>query len=148
MIDRLIKLLAGEEQPSTETASDDLELAVAALLVEAAHMDTAFDATERSTIERLLAERFELDHGAVQALIAEAERKVQAGHQLFPFTNEICKQLSPEVRIEIIEMLWRVSHADGHIEKHEEQLIQRIAGLLHVSDRDRVRLKLKVVVDG
>jgi len=45
-----------------------------------------------------------------------------------------------------VEMLWRVSHADGHIDKHEEQLIQRIAGLLHISDRDRVRLKLKVVV--
>ena len=45
-------------------------------------------------------------------------------------------------------MLWRVSHADGRIDKHEEQLIQRIAGLLHISDRDRVRLKLKVVVAG
>jgi uncharacterized tellurite resistance protein B-like protein len=45
-------------------------------------------------------------------------------------------------------MLWRVSHADGRIDKHEEQLIQRIAGLLHISDRDRVRLKLKVVADG
>ena len=40
----------------------------------------------------------------------------------------------------------RFSQADGHIDKHEEQLIQRIAGLLHISDRDRVRLKLKVVV--
>ena len=42
-------------------------------------------------------------------------------------------------------MLWQVSHADGRIDKHEEQLVQRIAGLLHISDRDRVRLKLKVV---
>ena len=40
----------------------------------------------------------------------------------------------------------------GFVEKpplaHAKELIQRIAGLLHISDRDRVRLKLKVVVAG
>jgi len=41
-----------------------------------------------------------------------------------------------------------VSNADGRIDKHEEQLVQRIAGLLHISDKDRMRLKLKTIVAG
>ncbi len=51
MIDRLIELLQGEERPPAHPGTDDLERAVAALPVEAAHMDTTFDAKERSAIK-------------------------------------------------------------------------------------------------
>ncbi len=50
MIDRLIDFLTGREAPASAAVHDELELAVAALLVEAARMDTDFDSTERSVI--------------------------------------------------------------------------------------------------
>ena len=31
----------------------------------------------------------------------------------FPFTHEICKGLSPEQRVGIIEMMWNVAYSDG-----------------------------------
>ena len=59
MIDRLLDFLAGRAAPAVAKSTDELELAVAALLIEAARMDESFDAAERAAIERLLAQRFD-----------------------------------------------------------------------------------------
>jgi uncharacterized tellurite resistance protein B-like protein len=57
--------------------------------------------------------------------------------QYFPFTREICTLLSPEQRIEIIEMLWKVAYSDGVLDPHEDMLLRQIAGLIHVPDKER-----------
>jgi uncharacterized tellurite resistance protein B-like protein len=41
-------------------------------------------------------------------------------------------------RIELVGMLWDVAYADDQLHPEEELLIRRIAGLISVSDRDRV----------
>ena len=87
MLDRLLNFLTGAEVPSSEPRPDELELAVAALLVEAARMDDSFDAAERSTIERLLAARFDLTPEAVHTLVEAAEQRVRDSAQYFPFTH-------------------------------------------------------------
>ena len=137
MIERLLTFLAGMEAPAAEPKPDELELAVAALLIEAARMDDDFDAAERATIERLLAERFDLAPEAVRALVETAEQKVRDTAQYFPFTREITKRLSTEQRVGIIEMLWEVAYADGIIDPYEDMLLRQIAGLIHVPDRER-----------
>ena len=60
MIDRLLDFLAGRDVPALGDSPDELQLSVAALLIEAARMDNSFDATERAMIDRLLAKRFDL----------------------------------------------------------------------------------------
>ena len=106
-------------------------------LIEAARMDSNFDAAERATIGRLLATRFDLD--SMQSLVEQTDRKVQYSAQYFPFTVEICTRLSPEQRVEIIEMLWNVAYADGVLDPHEDMLLRQIAGLIHVPDKERGR---------
>jgi uncharacterized tellurite resistance protein B-like protein len=137
MIERLLNFLTAMETPAAAPKPDDLELAVAALLIEAARMDEHFDAAERSTIERLLAERFDLTPEAVSKLAEAAEQKVRDTAQYFPFTREITKRLSTEQRVGIIEMLWEVAYADGILDPHEDMLLRQIAGLIQVPDRDR-----------
>jgi uncharacterized tellurite resistance protein B-like protein len=137
MIERLLNFLSGEDAPEIRSGADDLHLAVAALLIEAARMDEHFEATERETIERLLAQRFDLSADAVAALVTAAEEKIRDATQYFPFTREILKQLTTEQRVEIIEMLWEVAYADGVLDAHEDMLLRQIAGLIHVPDRDR-----------
>ena len=136
MIDRLLNLLTARHVPALKE-SDELQLSVAALLVEAARMDSNFDAGERATIECLLAEKFKLEPQAVQSLMEEAQCKVEYSAQYFPFTHEICQRLSLEQRIEIIEMLWTVAYADGMLDPEEDMLLRQIAGLIHVPDRER-----------
>ncbi|MFA5950862.1 MAG: TerB family tellurite resistance protein [Hyphomicrobium sp.] len=137
MIDRLLAFLSGSETPDLKKAADDLEFAVAALLIEAGRMDGNFDAAERATIERLLAAKFELAPDAVRLLVETAERRVEHSAQYYPFTREICQRLSPEGRAEIIEMLWKVAYSDGTLDPQEDALLRQVAGLIHVPDRDR-----------
>ena len=127
---------------------EPLELATAALLIELARSDFAESSTELDAVRQLLQKRFGLTADAVDKLLAEAGRRADQAVSLHEFTHRLNTELPESEKLGIIEMLLRVSHADGHIDKHEEQLIQRIAGLLHISDRDRVRLKLKVVMAG
>ena len=137
MLDRLMNFLSGAEAPSTQAGPDELQLAVAALLVEAARMDDNFDTGERGAIERLLAARFDLAPEVVHTLVAAAEQKMDATTQYFPFTRAITTRLSTEQRVGIIEMLWEVAYADGALDPQEDMLLRQIAGLIHVPDRER-----------
>jgi uncharacterized tellurite resistance protein B-like protein len=149
MIETLKRMFAG--QPAAQgllEQREPIELATAALLIELARADFSEASTELEAIRQLLQKRFSLSTEAVEKLLAEAGRRADDAVSLHEFTHRLNTELPQSEKLGIVEMLWRVSHADGHIEKHEEQLIQRIAGLLHISDRDRVRLKLKVVMAG
>jgi uncharacterized tellurite resistance protein B-like protein len=149
MIETLKRMFAG--QPAAQgllEQREPIELATAALLIELARSDFSEASTELDAIRQLLQKRFALSAEAVDKLLAEAGRRADDAVSLHEFTHRLNTELPQSEKLGIVEMLWRVSHADGHIDKHEEQLIQRIAGLLHISDRDRVRLKLKVVMAG
>jgi uncharacterized tellurite resistance protein B-like protein len=125
---------------------EPLELATAALLLELARADFSESAAEKDAISHLLQRRFGMSMAATDKLLAEAAQRADRAVSLHEFTHRLNRELPESDKLAIIEMLWRVSNADGRIDKHEEQLVQRIAGLLHISDRDRMRLKLKTVV--
>jgi uncharacterized tellurite resistance protein B-like protein len=137
MIDRVLDFLTGRNAPALADKPDELELAVAALLIEAGRMDDQFDAPERATTERLLKDRFDLSHDAVQSLMEAAEAAVRQSTQFFPFTREIVQRISHEDRAHILEMMWEVAYADGVLDPQEDALLRRIAGLIHVSDQER-----------
>jgi len=137
MIDRVLDFLTGKAAPTTAKGEHDFELAVAALLIEAERMDDCFDSAERAMIEHVLAAKFSMDHVEVQELIAAAEKAVRNATQLFPFTQKIVKTMPPEDRHHILELMWKVAYADGTLDPHEDMLLRRIAGLLHVPDRER-----------
>ncbi|MGH8178515.1 MAG: TerB family tellurite resistance protein [Steroidobacter sp.] len=143
-----LKKIFGVDPPVAGMLEDrePFELATAALLVELARSDFSESGAEVEAIRHLLQKRFSLSDAALDTLIADAGRRADRAVSLHEFTHRLNRELPEADKLAIVEMLWRVSHADGRIDKHEEHLIQRIAGLLHISDGDRVRLKLKVVV--
>ncbi len=144
MLARMLDFLNGKAAPLVER-SDELQLAVAALLIEAARMDNDFAAEERAIIERLLAATYHKSPQEAHSLIEEAEAKVRHATQVFPFTQEICRSLAPEQRGHIIEMLWKVAYADGILDAHEDMLVRRIAGLIHVPDRERMEARQRAL---
>jgi uncharacterized tellurite resistance protein B-like protein len=149
LLGQLKKIFGNEPLPRGVLEDrEPFELATAALLVELSRSDFSESVAEVTAIRHLLQKRFALDETALERLMADAGRRADRAVSLHEFTHRLNRELPEPEKLAIVEMLWRVSHADGRIDKHEEQLIQRIAGLLHISDRDRVRLKLKVVVDG
>jgi uncharacterized tellurite resistance protein B-like protein len=145
MIDRLFDWLK-EGGPDLSRGKDELQLAVAALLLEAAIVaDGQFDERERSVIRQLLERRFHLAPADAEALVVAAVRRVEGSAQLFGFTSTINGQLSRERKIDVIEMLWEVAYADGVLDPLEDSLLRRIAGLIDISDRERGEAKLRVL---
>src|SRR6266436_7184841 len=101
MLDRIRKLLLSPEHAAP--AHDDLQIAVAVLLVEAARMDDHFDDAERAVIERLLAEKFQLTQAATRELLKLAEATAESSNQLHPFTRLAVQRMDPQQRIRLIE---------------------------------------------
>jgi len=140
MLNRIKSLLAGEDRdsaPAKNHSISDKQLAAAALLVEAAHMDTSFDQAERTTIERAVQRRFDLNEEEAATLIAEAEKVQNESNQLLHFTRTIKDHFPEEERVELMEMLWEVVYADGELDQYEANLMRRIGGLIYVPDRER-----------
>lgn len=138
MIDRLKALFRGFDEggDARRAEGEDHQIAAAALLVEAAHLDSDFSAFERSKILDLLIDRFSLSADDAEALLSAAEDKVDATSHLQRWTQTLKRALDHEERIEVLEMLWEVVYADGELHDYEANLIRRVTGLLHVSDRD------------
>jgi uncharacterized tellurite resistance protein B-like protein len=145
MFDHLLKFLGSGEWPHETDLADQLDVAVAALLVEAGRMDGNFDDTERQTIEQLLRLRFNLDSEAAGRLLATAERVNAESTQLFRFTHLVVERLAPEQRVRVIEMLWETVYAHGVVSPSQDALIRRVAGLIYVSDRDRGDARQRVL---
>jgi uncharacterized tellurite resistance protein B-like protein len=144
MFDQLIDFLTGSSSPAAGGVNQ-LQIAVAALLVQVALMDDQFEPAERAVIARLLAERFGLDSDAVARLMATAERKSEQSTQLYPFVRLLLERFDEIERVQMVEMLWEVAYADGVLHPDEDALIRRVGGLLYVSDHDRGTARKRVL---
>jgi len=143
MFDRLMKLLSNSE--SQTGLSEDLRVAVAVLLLEAAHRSDHFGPGDQALIARLLTEKFALSKEQCEQLVAASEARVEQLVQLQPYTHTIFTHMDIPERIQVIEMLWEVVYADGVLDPEEDALIRRLGGLIDVSDRDRVLARQRVV---
>lgn len=107
-------------------------LALAALMVQLARADGAFDEDERAEIEALLEARFEDGAG----LLAAAEARARDALDSQQFTRLLKDAYAPEERLALIEDLWGVVLADGLRESHEDALMRQLGALLYVPDRE------------
>ena len=150
MIEKLQQMLRnrlGHEEVSRNDDGQELQLATATLLMEAARADNRITEEERQNIRRQIEKHYALSPELTLEIAASAERKAQHATSLYPFTRLINRACSPEEKVRIIGMLWRVTCSDGHVDKYEEYLVRKIADLLYVPHREFIRMKL-AVIDG
>lgn len=136
--------VSGEKDAGQELDDEEVRLAAAALLVHATVVDGEADPSERETLSKVLKERFELEQGEIDELIAEASEKERDAVDLYGFTSVLKRDLDRPGCMKIVEMLWEVVIADGVIHEFEANLVWRAAELLGVTSRDRIRLKKTV----
>ncbi|NQU60344.1 MAG: TerB family tellurite resistance protein [Rhodospirillales bacterium] len=144
MIERIKALVLGGGGAVPEKAMET-DVAAVALLIEAAIMDGDFGAAERAAIAALIEERFGLAGADVEDLITAGSMAVEKSHQLFAFTRVLKQGFDAGQRQQMIEMLWEVAYADGVVHDYEANLVRRVCGLLHVSDRDSGAAKKRVL---
>jgi len=142
MLKDLLKRLSGEN--AAPLSSEDARIAIAALLVIAAHADHHYHDAERAMIERVLADRYQLDADAARKLREEGEAAEQASMDLYKFTSLIKQTIEYDQRITVLEALWRVVLADNDREAHEETLMRRVTDLLGLDPRESVDARRRV----
>lgn len=137
-----------KQDTATETASepDQLELAVAAILVEAARADEVYADEEKAIIDHALGQQFKLDPGAAAALRIKGEDAQSAATDLHRFTK-VVKEMPGEEKIALIETLWRIILSDGARDQYENALIRRICGLIYVDDREAGQARQRVLAE-
>ncbi|MCF6198877.1 MAG: TerB family tellurite resistance protein, partial [Hyphomicrobiaceae bacterium] len=100
--------------------------------------------TERSKLQDLLEKNYELSPVEAAELIKLGQKEDAKAVDLYGFTRRLARTLELDQRLEIIEMLWEIAYADGILHEFEQNLIWRVAELMHVETRERVRLRQKV----
>jgi len=118
-----------------------LQIATAALLLEMMRMDNQITDEERVAIAATLRQQFGLDSAQLDTLIALAEQEAHQASGYYQFTSLINKTCDAEQKIRIVENLWQVALADGHLDAHELHLMRKIANLLYVSHGDYIAAK-------
>jgi len=141
MLADILRRLSGRPENDALLAADDQRIAVAALLVIAAHADQNYAEIERVHIERALAERYGLDAAGAAALRVQGEAAEQASVDFYRFTSLVKAGVPYEERAAVLEIMWRVILADAQREPHEDALMRRVTDLLGLDLRDSVEAR-------
>lgn len=130
---------------ATQDPEQAVRLATAALLMEMARMDECINSDERRRVTHALHSLFQLSTQESAALQDLAEQTAQEAASYHEFTALLNKQLGQEQKIKVIEYLWEVAYADDQLDKYEEHFVRKITDLLHVSHKDFIAAKHRVL---
>lgn len=125
---------------------DDPRVAVAALCFQVMEADGVIHEAEREKLQQLLREQYGLADEELQALLAAGQRAESEAVDYYRFTSDIKRHLDEEQRLQLLGILWDIVYADGSRSEMEDHVVWRVADLLGVSDRDRVRQRREAVM--
>jgi len=146
MLSALKKLF--EERVAPEIASPEarehgLRLAAAALLFEVVRADAAVKDEERTVMRSAVQSAFGLAREEAEDLARLAEEASRGAGSLYEFTSVVDRELPPDQKRRLVELLWLVAFADAEKDAHEEHIVRRIAALLHVPHPDFIDAKIR-----
>jgi uncharacterized tellurite resistance protein B-like protein len=139
----LISDLAGETDGRDRFEDNDFRIAVAALLVRAASVDSDISRARCDKIHAVLKSYFGSDDTSTAKLVKEAAKAVRQSVDLYHFTRRINQSVDDdEGPRRIVQMMWEVIHADdGGASPLEGNMVWRAADLLGVPSRQRIELQ-------
>jgi len=138
------KYVVSSPEDRDNVSEHSLQIATAALLVEMMRADSEIKDDERKAVTKKLQSSFGLSEEEINAMIKFAEEEIRKATGYYEFTSLINKGLSQEQKVKIIEHMWEVAFSDSLLDKHEEHMVRKIAGLIHVSHKDFIDAKLRV----
>ncbi|WP_372662873.1 TerB family tellurite resistance protein [Hydrogenophaga sp.] len=136
----LERMAAPAESPAEQVHTQ--QLATAVLLIEVMRADPAITAEERSTVLAALRSRFTLTESELEQLVELAMTEARNAYDTQRFTNSLNEHFSHAQKVEMVEAMWQVAYADQHLDAHENHVISKVAGLLHVTHGEYISGKL------
>ena len=128
-------------EPEVDTVTPQ-QIASAALLIEVMVIDGNLDEQELESITGTLSTMLGIAKEKIDELIALSREEVTEATSLYQFTREINSHFNEQQKLELMTGMWRVAFADGHLDKHEESIMRRVADLLHILHSDYIRCKI------
>jgi uncharacterized tellurite resistance protein B-like protein len=142
LLHTLRQLLAAEPETSDPTGeTDPVQLATAALFIQVMHSDFHADDNEHRAVRGSLQEILGLSPDEAEELMELAASHAEESVSLYEFTQPIHQSLTPQQKVDVMEGLWRVVFADGHLAAGENHIMRKIKGLLHVPQKDYIAAK-------
>ena len=136
------RAIAPAARTEDERGEHALRLAAAALLFEVARADGQVKAEERTVMRAAVQGTFGLSAEETRELVEMAEEESRGASSLYEFTHVVDEAFPPEHKKRIVELLWLVAFADADKDAHEEHLVRKVAGLLHVPHPDFIDAKI------
>lgn len=138
----LTQFFMPSDSPSALDETHSLQLATAALLAEVMRSDANISAEERAATLSALRRQLALSDAELAKLMAQAEHSAKTSNDYFQFTSAMNEHFTQPQKIQVVELMWQVAYADGHIDANEHHLISKIAGLLHVTHGEYIAAKM------
>ena len=136
-------LTLATEDSGPEDMQHALRVATSVLLVEVVRADFIVQPEEQAQLRQLLAREFELTGEELDALMEEAEADADRLVSLQHITRLLNEHYDHQMKVRVIEMMWRLVFADGNKDHYEEHLIRQVAELLYVSHPEFIQARHK-----
>ena len=142
MLDRFLKFL--KDMPSAQSDSisaDDPRVASAALLFHVMDADGVRDRGETEQLRTLISEMFGVTGEELDRIVAAGEKADEEAVDLYAFTSIINRHLDQTAKCELVGIMWEMVFADGELHELEDNLVWRVAELIHVERDQRTALR-------
>jgi len=120
------------------------KLCAGALFCEMAMADGRIAPEEQERVRDLLLVRFGLDDTEADALFKIGQQAIADSARLPRMTASVRDHFNPEERIELLEMLFDVSYADGEQSQREVEIAEQAGAAIGLQPRDIARARLKI----
>lgn len=119
----------------------DVQIALAAILLEVVHGDAECSREEYKTLLGSLRGEIGLTGADAKTLMVEADEKRFSELAISPFIETARLNLDKNRRTEFLGMVWRLIHADSKVEEFEESFAGWLAESLELGEKEASRAK-------
>jgi uncharacterized tellurite resistance protein B-like protein len=141
--DLIDRLSADFAQPADAASGEHpLQLATAVLLVEVTRAAPEVQESEYDAVLHALRRKFALSEDELQQLLALAHERSRTAYDYQHFTQQLNERFTHAQKVAMVEAMWEVAYADEHLDVHENAVIRKVAGLLHVTHGEYIAAKL------
>ena len=134
--------LTGDIRRDHESAPlDDPRIAAAALLFHVMDADGIRDRAETEQARRLISDTFDVAGPELDRILSAGEEADAEAVDLYAFTSVINRHLDRDAKTDFVSILWEMVFADGEQHEMEDNVVWRIAELIHVEREERIGLR-------
>lgn len=145
MFETIKKMILGTSSNAPDDHAKNIQIATCALFVEMSQADGEFSKIEHDSIIKIMQTMFALSPEETKLIMETASTEVDESIDSWKFTSFLNNNLPKKDRVAIVEHIWDLVFADGHLDTHELYLTNKLGGLLKLSHDENIAAKEKAL---